>query len=134
MISKYFSPTGFDRLRRYVVAGLVIGIAATWSLSPGQVFACNKEKTAMPSNIDCSENAITRSRCIIEAILQDISENYGFVGGGGITSIKQDSTWTYTVSIAQEERIDKLTYTVSISSDGQVNIDDRESGVESFDQ
>ena len=51
----------------------------------------------MPSSIDCTANAVARSRCIIEAILADISKTYKFVGGGGISNIKQDATWVYTV-------------------------------------
>ena len=86
----------------------------------------------MLSNIDCNKNAVARSLCIIEAILNDINETYDSVGGGGISSIQQDATWTYTVSISQEERVDQITYTVEMSSDGKVTIKDRKTGTESF--
>jgi len=86
----------------------------------------------MPSNIDCTESAIAQSRCIIEAILSDVTETYDFVGGGGISSIKQIATWTYTVSISQEERVDQITYTVEVSPTGEVIIKDRTTGTQSY--
>ena len=132
MNSRRLHPMGMHPFGRRVITGLLAGVVATWALVPSQVFACNEEIKTMPQPVDCTENAITRSRCIIEAILEDISETYRFVGGG-ITSIKQDSTWTFTVSIAQEERIDLITYTVSLTPDGAVTIENRETGVESFD-
>lgn len=113
-------------------AGLLALIAGAWSLAPDQSFASNKGNSAMSSNIDCTENAVARSRCIIEAILSDVSETYDSVGGGGISSIKQDATWTYTVSISQEERVDQITYTVAMSPDGKVTIKDRKAGTKSF--
>ncbi len=86
----------------------------------------------MPTHIDCNENAITQSRCIIEAILDDISKTYRNTGGGGISSIKQDATWTYTVSISQEERVDKITYTVELSPEGKVSIAERKTETKSY--
>lgn len=85
----------------------------------------------MPSNKDCTKNALTQSRCIIDAILNDIVKTYPLTGGGGISSIKQESTWVYTVSILQEERIDLIAYTVEISREGIVAITDRKTGTES---
>lgn len=82
----------------------------------------------MPTNEDCAKSALSQSRCIIEAILNDIEKTYHLVGGGGISSIKQDSTWVYTVSISQEERVDLITYTVEISPEGKVAITDRKTG------
>jgi len=67
-------------------------------------------------------NAIERSKCIIEAILADISRTYTQVGGGGISAIKQNSTTSFTVSIAQEERIDQLTYEATVDGKGKVSV------------
>ncbi|PIE83149.1 MAG: hypothetical protein CSA09_03540 [Candidatus Contendobacter odensis] len=86
----------------------------------------------MSSTTDCTANAIARSRCIIEAILNDLSETYKPVGGGGISKIKQDATWVYTVSISQEERMDLITYTVEMSPKGEVIIKDRKADTESY--
>lgn len=70
----------------------------------------------------CQMNAIERSRCIIEAILADISRSYGQVGGGGISAIKQNSTTSFTVSISQEERVDLLTYEATVDAKGKVSV------------
>lgn len=70
----------------------------------------------------CQMNAIERSRCIIEAILADISRTYKEVGGGGISAIKQNSTTSFTVSIVQEERIDLLTYEAKVDGKGKVSV------------
>jgi hypothetical protein len=70
----------------------------------------------------CQMNAIERSKCIIEAILADISRTYTQVGGGGISAIRQNSTTSYTVSIAQEERVDLLTYEAEIDAGGRVRV------------
>lgn len=70
----------------------------------------------------CQMNAIERSKCIIEAILADISRTYKDVGGGGISAIKQNSTTSFTVSIAQEERVDLLTYEAEVDGKGKVSV------------
>jgi hypothetical protein len=70
----------------------------------------------------CQMNAIERSKCIIEAILADISRTYKQVGGGGISAIKQNSTTSFTVSIAQEERVDLLTYEATVDDKGKVSV------------
>lgn len=70
----------------------------------------------------CQMNAIERSKCIIEAILADISRTYTQVGGGGISAIKQNSTSSFTVSISQEERVDLLTYEATIDAKGKVSV------------
>ena len=70
----------------------------------------------------CQMNAIERSKCIIEAILADISRTYTQVGGGGINAIKQNSTTSFTVSIAQEERTDLLTYEATVDAKGKVSV------------
>lgn len=70
----------------------------------------------------CQMNAIERSKCIIEAILADISRTYSQVGGGGISAIKQNSTTSFTVSISQEERIDLLTYEATVDGKGKVSV------------
>ena len=70
----------------------------------------------------CQMNAIERSKCIIEAILADISRTYTQVGGGGISAIKQNSTTSFTVSISQEERVDLLTYEATVDAKGKVSV------------
>lgn len=82
----------------------------------------------MPTAVDCGESALKKSICIIEAILKNVEETYHFVGGGGISSIKQDSTKTFTVSISQEERVDLITYTIEMSPENIVTIKNRKAG------
>lgn len=62
---------------------------------------------------NCKSNSIVKSKSLINFILADILATYTHTGGGGITSIKEIATHTYEVSIAQEERMDVLTYELS---------------------
>ncbi|MGF1580964.1 MAG: hypothetical protein ACFCD0_16495 [Gemmataceae bacterium] len=86
--------------------------------------------TAQPND---NMTPLERSSSLITAILDDLRESYTHVGGGGIGSIKQDATWVYTVSILQEERIDLITYTLSMKPDGTVVVEDRATSTQSFD-
>ena len=94
--------------------------------------ASNKGELGMPTQVDCGENALKQSRCIIETILNDVEKTYNLVGGGGISSIKQDSTWTYTISISQEGRLDLITYTVELTPEHKIIIKDRKTGTEDY--
>ena len=75
-------------------------------------------------------NALARSACIFELILEDLKANYPFTDGGGITSIKQNSTTSYTASISQEERVDQVVYEIEVGSDGSVSIAHKEVGAD----
>ena len=86
----------------------------------------------MSYNTNCHNNAIARSLCIFEAILNDIGETYKLAGGGGISSIKQDATWVYTVSISEKERINQITYTLEMSPDNKILISNRKETTKSF--
>lgn len=112
-------------------ASLLVLLVAGCALLTGQPFATDKGISAMASNSDCTDNPVARSRCIIEAILDDVDKTYTQTGGGGISHIDQDATWTYTVSINQEERTDLITYTVEMSDDGKVTITDRKTATKS---
>ncbi|WP_439522698.1 hypothetical protein [Marivita sp.] len=81
---------------------------------------------------ECGSTPVETSRCVIEAILRDISETYTGLDGGGISSITQDATWKYTVAISREERIDLITYTVVMDEGGTVQIVDREKSTKSY--
>lgn len=109
----------------------------TASLASGPALA--DQNTAEPrtkpnqqSENRCTMNALERSRCIIDAILKDVSETYDQVGGGGISMIKQEATNSFTVSISQEERIDLITYEVEVSTSGEVTIANRTTGTKTF--
>src|SRR5215475_1591660 len=60
----------------------------------------------------CAMNPIQESICIYQAILADVAKTYSHRGGGGISSIVQTSTTAFTVQIAQEGKVDLLSYTV----------------------
>jgi hypothetical protein len=79
----------------------------------------------------CRTDAIEQSICIYQTILADVRENYPQRGGGGIASIKQDSTTTFTVSLPQEERIDLLHYEIILDKNGRVSITGRRQGTQS---
>jgi hypothetical protein len=80
----------------------------------------------------CAMDPIQQSICIYQAILADVDKTYRARGGGGISLIKQTSSTTFTVHIAQEGRTDLLNYTVKIGSAGKVEIVDRTEGTESY--
>ena len=75
---------------------------------------------------------LDKSAAMIEFVLTDLKSTYTEVGGGGITEIKQSFTNTFVVSIAQEERIDQLTYELSIDKDCNIKILDKKSSTITF--
>lgn len=119
-LTRYLALTG-----KHISAVLLFSVLA---VAPGPSIAAEKGNTSMTSDKSCLDNALSRTRCIIETILEDISATYTHVGGGGITAIKQDATNTYTVSISQEERVDLLTYEVEVGADGTIKIVNRSAG------
>jgi hypothetical protein len=76
--------------------------------------------------------AVDKSSVLIQFILQDLKSSYPHKGGGGITEIKQSQTHQYDVSIAQEERIDRIRYELSIDQDCNVKILKKEESTLSF--
>ena len=52
-------------------------------------------------------------------------ESYTEIGGGGISQIKLSATNTYVVSISQEERVDQITYEMSIDDNYKATIKKR---------
>lgn len=69
----------------------------------------------MRADKTCNATALQVSQDMIRTILDDITENYEHVSGGGISEIKQTVTNTFVVSIPQEERIDRITYELEIN-------------------
>ena len=86
----------------------------------------NSESSESSDKITCEESGLYRSFAMVNAIIDDLSKNYDHIGGGGISEIKQLATYSYRVSIDQEERIDQITYEFEISKSCQVNILKRE--------
>ena len=80
-----------------------------------------KGTKTMTNNIsNCKRNSLLKSKALIDYIFQDILSTYPHTGGGGVTSIKEVSTNTFEIYIAQEERIDVLLYGLKIDEDCNV--------------
>jgi hypothetical protein len=62
----------------------------------------------------CDDTALARTSCMIELILADLKANYPFIGGGGISEIREETELSYTVELPQEERADRFTYTFRV--------------------
>ena len=71
-------------------------------------------ETGTENTLNCKKNKIIKSKAFIDHIFQDILNTYSHTGGGGVTSIKEVSTNTFEIYIAQEERIDVLLYELKI--------------------
>jgi hypothetical protein len=80
----------------------------------------------------CSKDVIEQSVCIYQAILADIRKNYRLRGGGGISSITQNSTTSFTAGLAQEGRVDLLHYEIKLDASGRVSIAGRSQGTRSY--
>lgn len=67
-------------------------------------------------------DAIKRSICIYQTILEDVDKNYPMRGGGRIGRIAQNSTTSYSTYLLQEGREDVRIYEVKVAPDGKVTI------------
>ena len=74
----------------------------------------------------CTRPPLEQSREMIRTVLDDLMQTYTQVGGGGISSIRLAATRTYVVSIAQEERIDEITYELDVDEACKARIVRRE--------
>ena len=90
--------------------------------SIGAFAASENLVAATNAQLDCRKSALAKSECMIRAILEDIAITYTQVGGGGITEIKSLETNKYRAAIAQEGRVDFITYEFEMNSDGHVSI------------
>lgn len=89
------------------------------------------EADTQPSR-NCAMDPLKQSICIYETILADVDRTYPHRGGGGISSIVQKSTTSFTVQIAQEGRKDLITYEIEIGEDGEVTITGKEESTVSY--
>lgn len=94
-------------------------VAAFWliGLSPSKTASA-----ATPATRSCTMDAIKRSICIYQAILEDVDKHYPMRGGGGIGRIVQNSTTSYSAYLLQEGHEDVRTYEVKVAPDGKVTI------------
>ena len=102
--------------------------------------SCSADDKQIGSNaknskrLECKMTSIKKSKAAIEVILSDLDSSYSEVGGGGISEIKQIRTNVYSVSIPQEERIDKFTYEVSVDEACKVKILKKDPSTKSFER
>lgn len=73
------------------------------------------------SSSTCKTTRIQSSFMSLQAILEDLKQNYDQVGGE-ISDIRLASTDHYIVSISQEERIDKIDYKIKAGEGCNVTI------------
>jgi hypothetical protein len=88
------------------------------------------ESTVKPRQ--CKTTNLDRSICMAEMILADISTNYGWVSGGGVSEIKQLSGTSYQITLPQEEREDIYTYEFDVAKDGTVSIKSKKESTKSY--
>lgn len=79
---------------------------------------------------ECTQNALGRSRCMIAKVLRDVRETYLIPGGGGISAVRAVANDTYAVSIAQEERLDVITYVLELDERGEATVKQRTESTE----
>jgi hypothetical protein len=112
-----------------IVAAVAVMVVGSWLAGSSLLPA--GEAAAQPART-CTMDAVQQSICIYQAILADVAKTYTPRGGGGVSSIVQTSTTTFTVQILQEGRKDLLKYTVKIGSGGKVEIVDRTESTQSY--
>ena len=121
--------TGFLRAR--YLPGLLAAALLSITLLPEEFSLPVFGQAHAASPTSCRKDAIEQSLCIYQAILADIRKNYPMRGGGGISSITQHSTTTFTAHLPQEERVDLLHYEISLDQAGNVAIVSRKQGTRS---
>lgn len=82
----------------------------------------NTLSSPIKANSVCQQTPLKKSQEMIRFILNDLTHSYTHVGGGGISSIKQVTTYSYIVSISQEERIDQLTYELDVDKNCKISL------------
>jgi len=112
--------------RMELVAGLAMPAVCLAAAAALAEPPCGPDETAPDPSRDCQAHPVTRTRCVIAALLDDVGRHYRHHAGGGITSIEQAATWTWVVSIGREGRIDRITYRVEPDEHGGVRIVGRE--------
>lgn len=118
------------RLRPWTVLCFALVVAVPGYSADRDKDSSSSGDCPMNTELSCKSEAVDRSRRIIEAILRDVCATYPFEGGGGITQIRQDTTWGFTVSIAQEERVDTISYQIAPSPAGEITIEERKTGTQ----
>lgn len=104
--------------KHYTVSFLLFWIIAL----SNHVNADAMGQKTMGSTTTCQQTPLKKSQEMIQFILNDLTETYTQVGGGGITGIKLIATDTYVISISQEERIDQITYELEVDENCKITL------------
>ncbi|MGL6208456.1 MAG: hypothetical protein ACRC14_01340 [Paracoccaceae bacterium] len=95
-------------MRDVRLGAVLLLAAAIWAVNPGLTDSTGARATLATK--ECKMNALERSACVIEMILQDIRATYKMIPGGGIGQIRQNSTTSYSIELLREEHVDVFTY------------------------
>lgn len=113
--------------KRYLTPTLLVALVTLSGCS--NAYATGQD--AMSSDASCQQTPLKKSQEMIRFILDDLTESYTHVGGGGISGIKLVATSTYRVSISQEERVDQITYELAVDEKCRISIVDRKISTDS---
>ena len=112
-------PLTSKTLIKTIIITLCISHTSLSCASPqSELVSSASDETKTTSN--CTANSLLKSKTLIDYIFQDIFNTYPHTGGGGVTSIKEISTNTFEIYIAQEEKIDVILYELKIDEDCSV--------------
>jgi hypothetical protein len=94
------------------------------------LFFCSTSFSANISNTKLTDNPLLKCSHLVKtissfkAIINDIENSYSALGGP-MTSIAASGQNTYEVYIAQDERIDRLTYSLKFNEKCDIEIADK---------
>jgi hypothetical protein len=97
-----------------LVLAAVAAVVLALAMLPAPTATAGKTKQTEGCNMD----PVTRSVCIYRLILDDIDSAYPMRGGGGISSITQQSSTAFTATLAQEGHEDLRHYEIAAGDDG----------------
>ena len=111
-----------------MLAALAIAMLA---VAPSPAARTKSKGSAMPASKTCKSDALHRSRCMIELILDELESSLGAVSGGGISQIKAVTSTSYAVSLPQEGRVDIVTYEFEVK-DASVTLKGKSTATKSY--
>jgi hypothetical protein len=89
------------------------------------------DRVAMKMSKKCESTNLHQSICMVELMLEDVTQNYDGVDGN-IAEIKTLSPYSYQVTIPQDERADIYTYEFEVKKDGIVSMISKKESAKSY--
>ena len=129
-------PISISRTKTLIIVLCLVHAPLSYAHDQARIKVGDKEEAKIMINQkkSCMSNSIIKSQNLIDFMLKDILATYKHTGGGGITSLKEIATHIYEVSIAQEERVDVLTYELAIDNTCTVTLLKKSESTVSFVQ